>query len=132
MNTRAFKAIFFILIFLTSKVGVALNVHYCGGHIAEISLAWKAEGCKRSSIMEQGFALKNSHCCENETVFIQNNTPQKAYDLNFDFSAESVAVVKKDFDTYERAFIQKSIPPKSCYLVPVSIPQLSSRPKASG
>ncbi len=38
MNVRVIKAIFFILIFLTSKVGLALNVHYCGDHIAEISV----------------------------------------------------------------------------------------------
>ena len=39
MYTRSIKAIFFSLIFLTSKIGLALNVHYCGGHIEEIALA---------------------------------------------------------------------------------------------
>ena len=45
MNKIACKVIFSVLIFLTSKIWVALNVHYCGGHIQEIALAWNAEGC---------------------------------------------------------------------------------------
>ena len=84
MNTESIKAIFFVLIFLTSKIGVALNVHYCGGHIQEIALAWNAEGCAmaldKSKDTHFGFKDIKNHCCQDITVFIQNNEPQKTTD----------------------------------------------------
>tara|TARA_B100000963_G_scaffold333702_1_gene326261 strand:+ start:25318 stop:25734 length:417 start_codon:yes stop_codon:yes gene_type:complete len=84
MNLRSVKAIFFVLIFLISKIGVALNVHYCGGHIQEIALAWNAEGCgmtlDKSQDTHLGFKVTKNHCCQDKTVFIQNNEPQKTTD----------------------------------------------------
>ena len=84
MNLRSVKAIFFVLIFLTSKIGVALNVHYCGGHIQEIALAWNVEGCgislEKSQDTHQGLEVTKKHCCQDKTVFIQNNEPQKTTD----------------------------------------------------
>ncbi len=84
MNTNSIKAIFFVLIFLTSKIGVALNVHYCGGHIQEIALAWNVEGCgislEKSQDTHQGLEVTKKHCCQDKTVFIQNNEPQKTSD----------------------------------------------------
>ena len=81
MNKNSIKAIFSVLIFLTSKIGVALNVHYCGGHIQEIALAWNVEGCgislKKSKDTHQGLKVTKNHCCQDKTVFIQNNEPQK-------------------------------------------------------
>ena len=80
MNKNSIKAIFSVLIFLTSKIGVALNVHYCGGHIQEIALAWNVEGCgislEKSHDTRKGKVTKK-HCCQDKTVFIQNNEPQK-------------------------------------------------------
>ncbi len=84
MNTNSIKAIFFVLIFLTSKIGVALNVHYCGGHIQEIALAWNVEGCgislEKSQDTHQSQEVTKKHCCQDKTVFIQNNEPQKTSD----------------------------------------------------
>ena len=84
MNIISVKAIFFVLIFLTSKIGLALNVHYCGGNIQEIALAWNAEGCgmalDKSQDTHLGFKDSKNHCCQDKTVFIQNNEPQKTTD----------------------------------------------------
>lgn len=84
MNVSNIKAFFFALIFLTSKIGLALNVHYCGGHIVEIVLAWNAEGCgmpsEKSQDSRQGFNLEKNHCCQDQTIFIQNNEPQQNTD----------------------------------------------------
>ena len=58
METKVFKSIFFVLILLISKVGMALNVHYCGGQISEISMAWDAEKCQMNSFLDlRGFCL---------------------------------------------------------------------------
>ena len=84
MNTNSIKAIFFVLIFLISKIGVALNVHYCGGYIQEIALAWNVAGCEipleKSQDTHQGKEVTKNHCCQDKTVFIQNNEPQKTTD----------------------------------------------------
>lgn len=89
MNYKNLKAIFFILIFLTSKVGLALNVHYCGGHIAEITFAWNVEGCGMSSEKNQheslDISVKKNHCCQDQAIFIQNNEPHKSVDSEFHF-----------------------------------------------
>ena len=91
MSLRNFKAIFFVLIFLTSKVGLALNVHYCGGDIAEIALAWNVVGCEmtseKSENNSQAISLLKKHCCADETIFIQNNEPQKSNDSYFNISS---------------------------------------------
>ena len=84
MNLRSFKAFFFALIFSTSKIGLALNVHYCGGNIQEIALAWNVKGCgmslEKSHDTNQGLEVTKKHCCQDKTVFIQNNEPQKTTD----------------------------------------------------
>ena len=73
MNSKNFKAILFVLIFLASKVGLALNVHYCGGHIAEIELAWKVEGCgmfsEKIEDKDQAISIlkKHKHLKQNQT-----------------------------------------------------------------
>ena len=101
MNARIIKAIFFILIFLTSKVGLALNVHYCGENIAEIALVWSAEGCEMSSEKShdnhQDSTVKKNHCCQDVLIFIQNNAPQNKIDLEFQVSFISVPFGNFDF-----------------------------------
>lgn len=89
MNFKSSKAVFFILIFLTSKVGLALNIHYCGGHIAEITLAWNVEGCgmplEKNQHESTDFSVKKNHCCQDQSIFIQNNEPHKSTDSEFHF-----------------------------------------------
>ena len=96
MNSKNFKAIFFVLIFLASKVGLALNVHYCGGHIAEIELAWKVEGCgmfsEKIEDKDQAISILKKHCCTDDTIFIQNNEPQKSSDADFKISSFFISI----------------------------------------
>ena len=104
MYTRSIKAIFFSLIFLTSKIGLALNVHYCVGHIEEIALAWNADGCgmstEKSQDRHQSISVTKNHCCQDETIFIQNNHPQKT--VNDDFQISTLTIpnsTKVSFNT---------------------------------
>lgn len=119
MNVKVLKSTFFVIILLTSKVGLALNVHYCGGKIAEISMAWQAEGCQISYLSDnqQGFEVKKSHCCDDKIVFIQNNNPQKvfyfSYDLNIPISLEQ----QQNFVLFMKFHLQKNIPlNSSCFI----------------
>ncbi len=111
MNLRSVKAVFFILIFLTSKIGMALNVHYCGGHIEEIALAWNAHGCKMSmekSQDHQGGKVSKNHCCQDETIFIQNNHPQKSVNDDFQISGFVIPLcTTTSFKTTKAIFLKE-------------------------
>ena len=114
MNYKSFKVFFFVLIFLTSKIGLALNVHYCGGHIEDIALAWNAGGCEISleKAKEPHQDLIKNHCCQDQTVFIQNNEPQKTadYELQFDYF-ETFQNNSFRFDTSKTLFLKKVFTP---------------------
>ena len=103
MNSKGFKSIFFIIILITSKVGLAINVHYCCGKIHEISMAWDAKGCQMQPITDHlGFVVKKNHCCNNERVYVQNNTPQKIVDLSYDLNLPILNFDEKGFFFYRR------------------------------
>ena len=98
MKSKDFKSIFFIIILLTSKVGLAINVHYCCGQISEISFAWDAKKCQMQPISDHlGFVFKENHCCKNERVYVQNNTPQKIIDLSYDVNLPILNYDEKGF-----------------------------------
>ena len=119
METKVFKSIFFVLILLISKVGMALNVHYCGGQISEISMAWNAEKCQMKSFLDlRGFELRKSHCCNDETLYIQNNTPQKAFDFTYDIDLLILPNYKQVFFFVEEFYLYQKEFPKSHFLIP--------------
>lgn len=79
---KQLRSILLLLLFLHSKVGVALNVHYCGGQIAAVSWAYLPENCgmemKKSSSELPIFSAKN--CCDDDLVVEQNSEDQKQPD----------------------------------------------------
>ena len=62
-------------------MGYALNVHYCGDRIAEVSLAFTPENCGMESDQEETDPLKSTFskksCCKDDTLLFQNHEPQK-------------------------------------------------------
>ena len=117
MNTNSIKAIFFVLIFLTSKIGVALNIHYCGGYIQEIALVWNVKGCgislKKSQDTRQGLEVTKTNCCQDKTVFIQNNEPQKTTDS--ELQVTDFVVQQYNTCTFD---LSKIIFPKAVFVKP--------------
>ena len=122
MNMRNIKAIFFVLIFLTSKIGLALNVHYCGGHIEEIVLAWNAEGCgmsmEKSQDDHQDVNITKNSCCQDETIFIQNNQPQKT--VNDEFQINTLAIPQDNSVSLNtiKTILPKEVFTRSGFFVP--------------
>ena len=121
MNSKGLKSVFFILILLTSKVGLAINVHYCCGQISEISLAWDAKGCQMQPISDHlGFVVKENHCCNNERVYVQNNTPQKIVDLSYDVNLPILNYDEKGFFFKEEFNLNQKKILRTHFLVPKS------------
>ena len=69
-----------VLIFGT-RVGYALNVHYCGDHIAEVSLAFISSNCEMESHQNSKISFKTEiskkSFCKDNTVLFQNQQYQK-------------------------------------------------------
>ena len=121
MNSKGLKSVFFILILLASKVGLAINVHYCCGQISEISMAWDAEGCQMQPIMDHsGFVIKKNHCCNNQSLYIQNNNPQKIVELSFDLNFPIINYYENSFFFTEELYLNQKEIPRNHFLIPKS------------
>lgn len=86
---KQLRILLILVLFLHSRIGLAINVHYCGAHIAKISWAFHAEGCGMEneqipiSSLDQ---FKQSNCCVNDVVLVHNETEQtepKVQDISF-------------------------------------------------
>ena len=122
MNAKVLKSTFFVIVLLTSKVGLALNFHYCCGKIAEISMAWEAEGCQMSNLSgdQQEYEVKKIHCCDDKTVFIQNNNPQKVFDFSYDLNIPISLEKRQNFFLFKKFHLQKNILLSSSCFIPNS------------
>ena len=109
MFYKRLKTFLFLSILLASKVGMALNVHYCGGEIAEIAFAWNVDGCgmpaDKSQEADRSTTIIKNHCCQDETVFVQNNEPLKENHSAFQLPSFTV---ENNFDFYFQPTIYKA------------------------
>jgi|TARA_B100001093_G_scaffold199840_1_gene192042 hypothetical protein len=66
---------------MTTRIGFAINVHYCGHQIAEISLASNPFGCGMETDQDKRFSkhtnFSKTPCCKDQILLLQNNEPQK-------------------------------------------------------
>ena len=81
MKIKSLVSLFLTLIILTTRVGYALNVHYCDDKIAKISLAYNSSNCGMESNFDSKLntldKLTKKSCCEDEIQLFQNHEPQK-------------------------------------------------------
>ena len=86
----------------------------------EISMAWDAERCQMKSFLDdQGFELKKSHCCNDETLYIQNNTPtKKLVDFSYDLDLLILIDDKQVFFFVEEFYLNQKEIPKPHFLIP--------------
>ena len=90
-----------ILLFLHSKIGVALNAHYCGNHIADISWAFDVKGCgMEKSNLSLDFLEKiaKTNCCEDDLI-VEQNTSDQTLECTCD---RQVASCSRKFPCYVR------------------------------
>jgi hypothetical protein len=89
------KLFLLIILFVHSKMGMALNFHYCGDHLAQISFALNPKGCgmetsKTSDSDTLSFSQKN--CCADEVEIFQNKGDISLFDdlSGFDFEITGI------------------------------------------
>ena len=81
MKMRRILSFFLAALILGTRVGFALNVHYCGAEIASVSFAHNPSNCgmemsKKKDIPSKKNITKKS-CCKDTTLILQNDEPQK-------------------------------------------------------
>lgn len=96
MKLRSYISIILSAFILVSNIGLALNVHYCHGKVADISLAYRTEDCAEIHAKKKQSccaAKPESHkkCCENDVVKLQDKSDNiivKSIQLDFAPMAE--------------------------------------------
>ena len=117
---KRLKVILLLLLFVHSKMGMALNLHYCGDHIALISLAYSPKGCGMEVIKNQkteGFSFSQKSCCSDALEIFQSTEDisiadeAKGLDLHL-FSPPIQGIRKLPVLTYSQKIqINKRPPP---------------------
>ena len=87
MKIKSLVSLFLALTILGTRVGYALNIHYCKDKIAKISLAYSPSDCNMDSNFDPKTNLENEFtkkpCCEDDIQLFQNHEPQKIDQENF-------------------------------------------------
>ena len=87
MKIKSLLSLFLALTILGTRVGYALNIHYCKDKIAKISLAYSPSDCNMDSNFDPKDNLENEFtkksCCEDDIQLFQNHEPQKIDQENF-------------------------------------------------
>ena len=90
MKFKKHISIFLAVLLLVSNVGLAFNVHYCGGEISSVSLnstlpsVQSEKGC-----CEKKVASKKDSCCKDKKVVIQkkgDNGIIKSFSFQMDYA----------------------------------------------
>lgn len=81
MNINKIFSLLLATLILGTRVGFALNIHYCENTIAEISIAYNPQNCgmenEEESQTEHKTSFSKKSCCEDKVFLFQNQEPQK-------------------------------------------------------
>ena len=89
MNFKKQISIFLAVLLLVSNVGLAFNVHYCGGEISSVSLNSTLPSLKSEKGCCEKIVDKKDSCCKDKKIVIQkkaDNGIVKSFSFQFDYS----------------------------------------------
>jgi hypothetical protein len=89
MNFKKQISIFLAILLLVSNVGLAFNVHYCGGEIASVSLNSTLPSLKSEKGCCETKASKKDSCCKDKKIVVQKKTDNgivKSFSFQFDYA----------------------------------------------
>ena len=97
MNKKQYVSLILALLLMSTRIGFAINVHYCGHQIAQISLASNPFGCgmeiDQDKQLPKHANFSKTPCCKDQILLLQNNEPQKfEIDPNLVFSGIEKAI----------------------------------------
>jgi hypothetical protein len=89
MNFKKQISVFLAVLLLVSNVGLAFNVHYCGGEIASVSLNSTLSPLKSEKGCCETKASKKDSCCKDKKIVVQKKTDNgivKSFSFQFDYA----------------------------------------------
>ncbi|WP_268848958.1 HYC_CC_PP family protein [Flavobacterium aestivum] len=89
MNFKKQISIFLAVLLLVSNVGLAFNVHYCGGEISSVSLNSALPSLKSEKGCCEKIVDKKDSCCKDKKIVIQkkvDNGIVKSFSFQFDYT----------------------------------------------
>jgi hypothetical protein len=107
MNFKKQISIFLAVLLLVSNVGLAFNVHYCGGEIASVSLNSALPSLQSEKGCCETKASKKDSCCKDKKIVVQKKTDNgivKSFSFQFDYAfiiPESHSVVFTATDNFK-------------------------------
>lgn len=84
---KKFILALFAFIYLSTTVGVMVNLHYCMGKLISLNLRSKeSDKCDKRGMSESD--RKNKGCCKDEHKFFQNSTDQKCLNAGIELTQQ--------------------------------------------
>ncbi|MFV0545222.1 MAG: HYC_CC_PP family protein [Bacteroides sp.] len=78
--------IFLALVYTVISIGITVNMHYCMGHLAEVSWVSSPKPC-----CDSGASGLDSHCCSNQQITAKLAIDQQHFsDTDFQFNPASI------------------------------------------
>lgn len=87
MKIRKCTSLLLALLLLVSNIGLAVNVHYCGGSLAGISTSYLVTEAKKSCC---GIAIEKNSCCDNKTFKVEKKSDIVTKTFSFQVDAPIV------------------------------------------
>jgi len=116
MNFKKCIGLFLALLILVSNVGLAFNVHFCGGKMASVSVQTLAHKVNSEKSCCAKKPIAEDSCCKNKTVRFQKKSDDatlKAFSFT-PYIAYLIPENKTLIATLQAAFINKSIATYYC------------------
>jgi hypothetical protein len=82
-------SVFIAFLLLVSNVGLAFDVHYCGGELASITLNSPLSSLKSEKGCCEKVVSKKDSCCKDKKIVVQKKTDNsvfKSFSFQFDFA----------------------------------------------
>ncbi len=112
MGMRRFLVYIFAVLYLGLSSGVTLNLHYCMGKLAEVSL-WHLDSCPACGETCCGETCKPHPCCSTETEYVKLSIDQEVGSTSVQPSAPvAVALL---FDLFDSCLVAGRDEPKHFY-----------------
>lgn len=92
MNLKKCTGLFLAFLLLVSNIGFAIDVHYCGGNIASISLSTKVSASPEKKCC--GAKEKKNSCCKDKLVHFEKKSDNATLKIFF-FQLAFPAVIQQ-------------------------------------
>ena len=116
MNFKKCIGLFLALLILVSNVGLAFNVHFCGGKMASVSVQTLANKIDSEKSCCAKKPIAEDSCCKNKTVHFQKKSADATLKV-FSFTPYIACLVlqnKEGIVTAQATFIHQSISTYYC------------------